>query len=554
MTRRAERMLLAALCCLTVALYLSLLRAPFLGWDDEPNISANPYFLHLGWWRLWARPYFGVFVPVVSTMWAGLYAVGGGAAWPFRVANALLHATNVALVWQLTRGAMRRMGVVEDDAHASIAPLLGAILFALHPLQTAAVAWISGGRDLLATTLALAAVLVYFRRTRSAIGVATAMFAAALLSKPSVAAVPIAICAFVALFEPDRLRETIRVMSAWVFLALVAAAITVVLQDEAAPLIVPLVWRPMVAADALGFYLRELVWPVGLSVDHGRTPEWLVHNAREALLPIALLAFATLAVVIAARRRRWIGVAALWAILLAPVMGLTTFGFQAISTVADHYAYLPMAVVAIFVAMSVHAVTRSRRTLLVVAGACAVTGFGLSAARLEVWRSEEALFTDALEKNPRSWIAMTALGEAACERGAFDRGIDLLQRSSGLRPSEAPTLSNEAYCLYRAERYDDVIALTSRIASPGLQFSLEQNDRAASGFANVVAGAWFQRGDLRRGWPFLCQAFAIRPFDPDLQQNTGDIARLFAQRGVTARCPGRLTWAVFAREVGPGAS
>ena len=42
-------------------------------------------------------------------------------------------------------------------------------------------------------------------------------------------------------------------------------------------------------------------------------------------------------------------IALLWPILLVPVLGLIPFSYQRISTVADHYNYMPLAAVAVTV-------------------------------------------------------------------------------------------------------------------------------------------------------------------------------------------------------------
>src|SRR6476661_3788624 len=83
-------------CVVAALLYGSLLGTPPLKWDDDFNVFANPYYRNGSWYRLWATPYFGMFVPVTSTVWAGAFQIANGAVWPFRLLNLLLHVANVA--------------------------------------------------------------------------------------------------------------------------------------------------------------------------------------------------------------------------------------------------------------------------------------------------------------------------------------------------------------------------------------------------------------------------------------------------------------------------
>src|SRR5262245_23188211 len=74
----------AGVCLAVLAVYASLIEAPPLSWDDGLNVFENPYLVRGMWATLWTKAYFGMYVPVISTIWAGLLDLGDGAAWPFR--------------------------------------------------------------------------------------------------------------------------------------------------------------------------------------------------------------------------------------------------------------------------------------------------------------------------------------------------------------------------------------------------------------------------------------------------------------------------------------
>jgi hypothetical protein len=529
---------LIAPCLIGGLLYLGLLNAPFLSWDDDKNIPLNPYYLHTGWWRLWLEPYFGVYVPVVSTIWAALFKVGSGSAEPFRVFNAVAHALNTALVGLLLNNWFARRSLNGLSTRFAIG--LGAAIFALHPLQTATVAWISGGRDLTATAFGLGAILVVHKDGRRYFVIATALFALGLLSKPSIAGIPLALVAHDALLERSRFGQTLRRMAVWAALVTAVAIGTNSMQSEMATVSVSVLRRPLVALDAAGFYILKVLWPMPLSGDYGRTPAQLFEH--RALLIPTLVALAVAGLGMWRVRKApaiqvwgWLGFLA-----ILPVLGLVTFAFQRISTVADHYMYLPMVAVSGAAAVGVNRLG-PRLAASAFAGLVILMAAG-SWQRLEVWRSSDAYFRDVLAKNPNSFSALTNLSQIACARGELDWGLQLTERSLAVAPSEAATLANKAYCLFHAQRFAEVVGMVPQLRVPDINFSLEHNDGAASSLANTIAGAYFATGDPSRGALFLCQAQATAPYDEAIRENLAEVTKELAGRGIEVRCPARMQW------------
>src|SRR5574341_831417 len=81
------------------------------------------------------------------------YLVSGLQPWGYHLFNLLYHLATTLLVYALARRLLA----------GSPAALLVALLFAVHPVHTEAVTYISGRRDLLSTLLTLAGVLTYLR-------------------------------------------------------------------------------------------------------------------------------------------------------------------------------------------------------------------------------------------------------------------------------------------------------------------------------------------------------------------------------------------------------
>ncbi len=563
----------AAIVAAVLVVYTPLLGAPPLSWDDGEHIFDNPDVRSGAFANVWRGPAFGLYVPLMRTIWALVYQVGHGESWPFRVLNLLLHLVNVGLVMLLLREwldasaphdapdrADSRVGE-RPDARAvdarTLGVLAGAALFAVHPAQVAAVAWISGARDLAATTLALTAWLALTRPRLSLASAGTALmaFAGALLCKPQVAGVPLAFAMCTWLMRRPPLRPRLPLLAAWVLMTLGAIVITTRAQSAGAE--VALATRPLVALDALGFYARLVVWPSALAADYGRTPVWLLAH-RSAIWP-GLLVLALVVSVSGWLARRshheGRGVAAALAmivLLLLPVLGLVPFGYQRISTVADHYLYLPLVGVAAWLAVMVARIGVAARSggnkaglaISAVLGlALLLAGTTLSARRTAVWAGgDEPFYRAMLAANTDSWSARVNLSVLLCERGDTGEGLQVLGGDDVLAQAEAPYLANRAFCLVRAGDASAALELGQALVRPGVQRAFAQNRPAAVVFANSMADALHQRGDELSAFAFLCWARTLSPGDADIGRNIESSSALLRGDGPPVTCPVDLSW------------
>jgi hypothetical protein len=188
-------------------------------------------------------------------------SIGLGSPAALHGANAALHATNSLLVYALAL-------TLGTGANVAIA---GAALFAFHPLQSAAVAYVSGRTDLLATLFTLVAILMALRSAlrgglRSHVYVAVAASVAAALSKESgLVAGPLAAGALYCARKPG-VRLDLQGMLACVLASLVVA-LFVVPPAARDGLAVSLSNRLADSGTALVTYARLLVWPTDLHLD-----------------------------------------------------------------------------------------------------------------------------------------------------------------------------------------------------------------------------------------------------------------------------------------------
>lgn len=500
---RIYSLLLGLIVVLVSAAYWPVHEASFMSWDDDYNILKNPYYVLGPWWLLWLKPHYGMYIPVTSTIWKFMLEIGDGEAWPFRALNIGLHLANTALVALLIREWLRSKNNISKLESAT---WFGAIIFALHPLQAGAVAWISGGRDLLAAFFSLLAILVFYKR-RSGF-VAWGLFTIALFCKPHVAVLPLAILI-------ANWRNYFR-LAPWFISALVATAITRLSQANVIDWQTPLWRRPLVMLDSFGFYLAKILLPIGLSADYGRRPETVALLHPYPIIGISL--GAAIGLLLWKNKTELAQALLVWLTLMLPVSGLFDFGFQYMSTVADHYSYLGLSVLA---AMAAFAYSRIPFQIGRLATVALVVALSTSTfKRATVWSNERNLYEDMLRGNAESFVALLGLGVMDCIRGnLFERGASEIERARKIRPDDAYGIADAAICAFRRGRFEDTLAFVNELKRPALLNHLEANDLAAASFLAATGGAYFYRGELIYARELFCQSTNRNPMDRDFKNN-----------------------------------
>lgn len=472
---------------IVAAVLLVYRRAPtfqFIHLDDYANIPENA---HLNPPSLRAIPWFWghagdenpMYVPLAYTTWVLIAMASGHPSigsprWeippePFHAVNVGLHVLVALLVFALLRRLVR-----SERAAAA-----GAALFALHPLQVETVCWVIGIRDLLCAAFALVAIAQYLRFARAADGAtgwssaavryafASSAFVLALFSKMNAVVIPLFV-ALACVWSPLASPRWKRGLVPWLGASLVFAVITKNTQPlRSLTVIEPLWTRPLIAGDALAFYLRKLVWPVDLAPDYGRTPTYVLKSAWGYvawIVPAALAAGLWRAKTW--QPRSWI-VAGLFVAGFLPLLGFVPFPFQWMSTVADRYAYSSMLGPALAVAWWLDE-RPSRAAWIVALIALALLAF-TSERQTRMWRDDRTCFEHTVEVNPASFVSYGYLGVIYAGEGRTREAIDAYERALAGNPNDARTRINLAYALAGVGRNDDGIRELQRALASGMR-------------------------------------------------------------------------------------
>ena len=432
-------------------LYANTLQHGFV-YDDVTLIEQNQQVKSLQWTEIMSLKGYR---PIRTLTYAMNFVLGGTDPFGYHLFNVLLHACNAVLVFFL----------FWRWSHANLLATVGALFFAVHPVQTAAVAYVSGRKDLLATFFVLLGCLCYrfYReRTKRYLPVLGAFcFILAILSKEVAIVFPALLLLLDAFLwkEPgdDSPSFFSRLLQAFkgfpvlygAFLILACLGMYYAIFLSTASRMVGF-WGGGLATNLgtsfklFAHYLKLVFFPYPLIADYTGSVFPISKGFAE---PTTLLAVLMLAAYVAfaiwvARRSPSVSFAMFWFLVaLLPVLQFVPFHELA----ADHFLYLPILGMAWLTGWAVDYLVRKKGLgagAWVVVAVTATAFAVMTIDRNQDWKNEQTLWEATLEKAPGSYRANTNLGVIYQGQGRWREALKRTKRSLELDPSKAISWSN----------------------------------------------------------------------------------------------------------------
>jgi len=496
----------------------SLVEKPGFILDDDILCVGNPLVKDpQGWYKLWITTKTPDYFPIMSdTFWLEwrLWKMDPSG---YRIVNVFLHVLNAILLWRILLRLIPRY-----PAAAKIA----AVLFALHPVNVATVAWIAELKNTLSLFFFLLALLGYLQfdedHKQRWYWFSLAAFLLALLSKIEAAPMPFVLLGIV-WWRRNRIKridigQTVPFFAAALFLGLlsiwfqthVAIAREVVRMDN--------FWARLAGAGwAVWFYCYKSILPVNLIPIY---PRWHIDAANPiSYLPVILLVAAFF--VFWSFRQSWgrplllgLGYAVL---MLFPVLGFINIYFFRYSLVADHWQYFsimgPVALVSValvklsaFLNLNKILKLLSCCTLFVVMGA-------LTWRQAGVYRNSETLWTATLAKNPNCFAAYNDIGVILYRRGRVNDAISQFQRALKINSQYEEAYYNLGIALMHKGDTNAAIVQYQKALQIDPEYASVQNN---------LGTALFEKGDLTGAIFHLQQALQINPSNAEAENNLGN--------------------------------
>ncbi|MCI0487881.1 MAG: glycosyltransferase family 39 protein [Blastocatellia bacterium] len=407
--------------------------------DKDPNEEAGP-----------STPYYR---PVFSIYLILGWHLFGNSPMGWHLFNILMHMAVVYFVFLLIEKLFGNLWL----------STISAVLFALHPLRSESVAWISGLTDPLLALFLLPAFYFYILYREGGkpkhLVSALALFLIAAFTKEPAVCLPIFIAAYELLLinqgEPIKRRAFLAARYAAMFLAVSLVyfvmryfAIGFVLNDQSFTsykTIEILMTTPIVICKYIGL----LFWPVDLSIFHD-TP--MVKSPLSLRFILPLVAVAALALALWPLRKATVTrFAILWFVInLLPVLNLGTF--QEHFLVQERYVYIPSIGFSLLIAYGLMKLPVERwveigirRTVqaATVAVICLLL-VGKTLAQNAVWKDDLTLYEHGAQTASEQLMSHFVLGHYYIKLQQPEKSVEELEKVLEMDPDNMVAIINLA--------------------------------------------------------------------------------------------------------------
>jgi len=565
----------AVLAAIVLAMFLSTASFQFTGYDDDKQVTDNPYIRSLRpgnvWW-IFTHFCIASYYPVRLLSFAIDYHFWGLDPEGYHLTNVIVHAANVLLVFWL----LLRLMAARSDIWQVIAVAAATAIFAVHPVVVEPVAWVPGREELLMTLFAL--LCLHFHRSahlanergepdaaasghiprRSRVGLgyhalAAAACAAATMSNVVGAAVPLIVLAYdVAVARPKGRRAVIAAAAA--VLPLWAIAIGAIVLKQVGQTLpaagadvagaVPWSLRPAFGLDVFRLNLTTLVWPRDLTPRYMR-PDGPAYLSVGTAVGLAC-ALAMLALVWLLRRERTALLGILWFLLALvptsqiiphhifradrflylPLAGLVLAAgaglarLTAISRETRGLAALSLAAVAALAAVALHQVPLWKDGLTILQHAVLVTPqnadahHALAGVLAQAGRTDEAIaeYREAIRHDPTSALIRLGLGCALMVKGNTAEAIRSFEEALRISPDDPEVRNNLGAAWLAMGNIDEAVRQCRE--------AIRLRPDNAVAWSNLGA-AIYRKGDVAEAVRCFREAIRLGPSRADAHQHLG---------------------------------
>ena len=421
------------------------LSSGFIYWDDDVHITANPSVYNPSFkdiLNLWTKPHN---IALTRTLWSLLAKFNNLLKrdtldpFIFHLTNITFHSLSMIIVFFI-------VFIITGSIFKS---LLAGLIFGVHPLQTEAVCWASGLKELLSGFFALFSILFFLcsektedkRKEYFFTLISFLLFLLSLSSKTTSLTLP-----FVILFiskKEESLYKKILKLSVFFILSILAALLAPTLQLETKLNFIPdLFQRIVLIGESFFFYLQKFFLPFKLIPHYDRLPQVVLSSFYIFFKSIAgwIVIFIT---IIFVKKYKWLKSFVVFFLFLLPVLGFIPFIYQSFSLTADRYAYLALLGPALVV-LDINDKFFKKSILFIVI----VILFWsiLSYRQSGFWKDTVSLFTYTVKVNPQSWVAYNNLGVAVARKDPL-KSIEYFNKALLCRKELNPDLATSYYNL-----------------------------------------------------------------------------------------------------------
>ncbi|MBI4850307.1 MAG: tetratricopeptide repeat protein [Acidobacteria bacterium] len=415
------------------------------------------------------RPFFNLFL-MINYLYAGVNPIG------WHLTSILLHILNTILVYHVVLASLKQLKqlkISKNERSLAWIALISSSIFAIHPVQTESVAWVSAYVNALLAILIFSSLLAYFQARNSEknqkilwLLISVGFYSLALLTKETALVLALLLFFYEMLFF-DRDQTWSKRLINDLLMGLPFFLVTVfyfVLRIKIVGAINPGVLNPdfpeiTAISPSVGIltlpnivlnYLKILIFPFSLS------PLYPINYVREAelvnfYLPLVILSIIAILIIILSWRSLVLRLGFIWLFIpLLPVLDIRAFKPE--DLMHDRYLYFSLIGAGIVLAQGIEALNKFlakdgkendkepliiRTSLLVVIGIYFIVLIATTIKQNYVWADEWQLWTASREGFPTSCMANKELGRLSIIAKKDTQAIDYYEQAKLACPNSA---------------------------------------------------------------------------------------------------------------------
>jgi Tfp pilus assembly protein PilF len=481
--------------------------------------------------------------PLVNLSFAINYAISGLDVRTYHITNLAIHLANAMLVYFMA-AMVFAMGLPEEKSTDEnkfsvkcLAPFFSAALFALHPIQTQPVIYISQRAALMACFFYLLSVLFFMMgRSRQITSrgkwqhwfffAGCIIFAImAFLSKKNAASLPVAILMVEFIFFDNTLegwkKKLPVILGLVIIISFAFAWFAGAFNEDLSGL-----WQRMdrltrETADVgrwqylctqftvILLYLKLIVFPKGLNIDHGYP---MKNGFFEGITPIAFVLIAAVIILslVYSKRYKVLSFGVLWFFI---ALSVESSILPIRDAMFEHRVYLALPGFSIlFVYFLIRSLPCNISFKLMVFGLIFLGCGAGTFSRAQVWQSDLALWRYSAQKAPHNARAWNNYGNALLANGKKNSSVKAYQRAINANPSYARPYCNLGKIYAEQNALEQAKKLFSK--------SIDLDPRFAEAHNNLAI-VYMHQKNPEKGIAHFKKALTFDPNRPTAHYNLG---------------------------------
>ncbi len=513
-----------AILLFTALIYLRAIQNGLTSFDDDFYIVKNPFlrdFSFHGVVAIFSSFYQSNYHPLTTLTYLIEFHFFGLNPLPYHVANVVLHLICTLLVYKCC----------EKLSGSGLTAMVVSILFAIHPMHVESVAWVSERKDVLYAAfylLSLNAYLQYIENGQTKKYILTLLFfIASLLSKAAAVTLPVLLIAVDVYKGRDISKKTLMEKAPLLLLSLLFGIINIFAQKAGGPVDVLLLYYGVINGiflftSGIALYIIRSVVPFDLSAMHYFP---YINGSGLPLTYYLSLPFLILIAWIIIRlkkdnplRKEVLFGISFFIIVISVMLQLITVGS---ALTAERYTYLSYIGFFYIAGQLITSVIEQKKHSQIAIGifCLVIVIYAIQTwNRIAVWKDDEVLLTDVIDKNPGildlNYIYLLR-GDSRINNRDLKGALDDFNQAITMTPKFK--FAGSAY-FGRGHVYEEMGDLKSAMRDYDSTIAL--NPKVAEAY-NSRGWLYFNAGDVKSAMQEYNTAISLKPDYAEAYNNRG---------------------------------